>query len=95
MKQTEPAHFSGRLEHPTMYVFSVWGDDILKIIPSRWFIIYSYVSYSGYDEKYLCVLSKVVKFATKDRHLNISSFQSYIPPIENLIIQLSNHHTVP
>ncbi len=34
MKQTEPAHFSGRLEHP-MYVFSVWGDDILKIIPSR------------------------------------------------------------
>ena len=93
MKQTEPAHFSGRLEHP-MYVFSVWGDDILYLLDSSLFIL-TYVSYSGYDEKYLCVLSKVVKFATKDRHLNIPSFQSYIPPIENLIIQFSNHHTVP
>ena len=95
MKQTEPAHFSGRLEHPTMYVFSVWGDDILKYLLDSSLFILTYVSYSGYDEKYLCILSKVVKFATKDRHLNISSFQSYIPPIENLIIQLSNHHTVP
>lgn len=39
MKQTEPAHFSGRLEHPTMYVFSVWGDDILYLLDSSLFIL--------------------------------------------------------
>ena len=46
MKQNEPAHFSGRLEHPTMYVFSVWGDDILYLLDSSLFIL-TYVSYSG------------------------------------------------
>jgi len=37
-RSPETARFSGRLEHP-MYIFSVWGDDILKIIPSRKLII--------------------------------------------------------
>ena len=46
MKQNEPAHFSGRLEHPTMYVFSVWGDDILKYLLDSSLFILTYVSYS-------------------------------------------------
>ena len=33
-RSPETALLSGRLEHP-MYILSVLGDDILKIIPSR------------------------------------------------------------
>ena len=37
-RSPETARFSGRLEHP-MYIFSVWGDAILKIMPSRKLIL--------------------------------------------------------
>ena len=78
-RSPETARFSGRLEHP-MYILSVLGDDILKIMPSRKLII----SFKLWREKnifvkfvILCVLLKVEKFATKDRHPNIPSFKSY------------------
>ena len=78
-RSPETARFSGRLEHP-MYIFSVWGDAILKIMPSRKLIL----SFKLGREKnifvkfvFLCVLLKVEKFATEDRHRNVLSFQSY------------------
>jgi len=78
-RSPETARFSGRLEHP-MYILSVLGDDILKIMPSRKLII----SFKLWREKnifvkfvFLCVLLKVEKFATEDRHRNVLSFQSY------------------
>ena len=43
---------------------------------------------------FLCVLSKVEKFATKDRLLINQSHHHTIPPIGNLINPFSNHHTI-
>ena len=75
-----------------------YGEDaILKIMPSRKLIL----SFKLGREKnifvkfvFLCVLSKVEKFATKDRLLINQSHHHTIPPIGNLINPFSNHHTI-